>query len=359
MENRTFWIIVGLLVVGAAVVFLQPTVEDRLAPTLDAAWVAIQPADSPMAVVGPVEIEQGKAFTLHAVVQGTTRGDEVIYYTEAERLEIDGQEVAPDRLRKWRRNRPVKIRWYTLEGRWPFLQLGEEGIGAFQFESFLRSDWPLTWSIPGDVDPANDNHLHSGDDLRPRDLGTQRYRVQLELYRMDDDLLPEKVVRSWGVEDLKREVERFPTVSMVAQGGAKGVSEFLGLTQLEPAVEDPSEMIRQIGELTDHRIAFSRATLLHELAEAAGTRFGDLSWSTADLTGELAWNPDAGGAGAGDLLRVGDRVVVLFEDRGTTGTVDYEDLCFDFVQGIEVRPLGDVFSGDGQAVEIARLGSPA
>ena len=48
----------------------------------------------------------------------------------------------------------------------------------------------------------------------------------------------------------------------------------------------------------------------------------------------------------GDLVRVGDRIVVLYSDRGEPGVVDYDDLCFDFVQGAEVRSLGDVFGSD-------------
>ena len=352
MENRTFWIALVLLALGAGFVFLQPTVEDQLAPTLDRAWVALEAAGTGVAVVGPVEVESGTDFTLHAVVSAVTRSGDTVYYTGAERLQLAGEDIPPEQLRQWDRNRPVKIRWYTIEGRLPFVSVGAGGLSDFRYQSFLRSDWPLAWSIPGSIEPANDDHLQAEEGVDRPDYGTQRYRVQLELYRFKDDLLPKQVVRSWDVEDLRREIEHFPTATVLAGDGTREISRWLGLTQLEPTEEAPEGVTRQIEELARHHIAFSRLTLLRSVVQAAGTSFDELTWDVIDLTGEAAWGS---GAAPGDLLRVGDRVVVLYRDLGVEGRVDYQDLCFDFVQGLEVRALRDVFSGEGQAVEIARL----
>lgn len=360
MENRTFWIIVGVLVLGLGAVLLQPTIEEELAPTLETAWVAIELDGAETAVVGPVEADEGTRFTLHAVVRGTTRGGEPVYYTEAKAVEIDGEKIPSEQLRRWNRPKPVKIRWYSLEGRWPFLQLGEKGIGAFRYESFLRSDWPLAWSVPGEIDPANDDHLAAEGDVPRPHLGTLRFRAQLELYGMKDDLMPEQIVRSWGVDELKDNVERFPTITLVSPDGAREASRLFGLTELDPQEGASPELVRQIDELTRHRIAFSRSTLLRSITEAAGTKFSALEWQAVDLTGGLTWGVDAS---PGDLLRVGDRVVVLYrdvqDDAEAAGRVDYGDWCFDFVQGLEARALADVFSGEGQDLEIARLHSSA
>ena len=57
------------------------------------------------------------------------------------------------------------------------------------------------------------------------------------------------------------------------------------------------------------------------------------------------WGED--GVEPGDLLRVGERLVILLQDRGIAGTLDYDDLCFDFFRGASVRPLREVFVGDG------------
>ena len=47
--------------------------------------------------------------------------------------------------------------------------------------------------------------------------------------------------------------------------------------------------------------------------------------------------------------------MILYEDQGLPGVLDYDDWCFDFVQGISARSLGAVFSGEGATVEWASL----
>ncbi|MEM6794098.1 MAG: hypothetical protein AAF725_08945 [Acidobacteriota bacterium] len=361
MENRTFWIVIVLLVVGLGFVLFQPTLEETLAPQLESAWVALEVEDGGVAVVGPVEMAAGTRFTLRAVVRATRRDGSPVYYTEASRLRLEGEEIPPEQIQPWDRGKPIKIRWYTVEGRWPFQPLdAETGIGSFQFQEFLRSDWPLAWSIPGDLDAHNDNHLETSP-LVPRQIfGTQRYQVGVELYRREDDLVPERVIRSWGLADLKERIDSFPTAIARAPEGAGGASQVFGLTQLEPPEQPDAQVLTQIKELSDNGIAFSRLTLLHGLAKASGRSFSELSWRSVELTGSEPWTAadpkKSEGVAAGDFLRVGDRVVVLYEDRGQSGFLDYDDLCFDFVQGAEVRALAEVFSGDGLDVQTAPVG---
>ena len=64
-----------------------------------------------------------------------------------------------------------------------------------------------------------------------------------------------------------------------------------------------------------------------------------------EINGESPWGGE--GMASGDLLRAGERLVVLYEDRGTFGVLDAADLCFDFFKGAAVRRLDEVFSGDG------------
>jgi hypothetical protein len=53
------------------------------------------------------------------------------------------------------------------------------------------------------------------------------------------------------------------------------------------------------------------------------------------------------GVAAGDLLRVGNRVVVVYRDDGTPGRLDGADLCFDYLEGPAVERLESVFSVGG------------
>ncbi len=373
-QNKIFVAVVAAVSLVVLVVLLQPTVQDRLAPEPVTAWVAIEVGgegaeSSGVAEVGPVALEVGTPFRLHAVLEARDRGGDPVYYTEAPRLRLDGEEVAAARLRRWDRPRPARIRWFTLEGQRPWVPLDpERGIGAFTFEEFLRSDWPVTWSIPGEVDAAHDDHLETGSAVAVQEFGTQRYHVRIELYRQEDDMIPQRVIRSWGVGDLRSRIDRFPTVVMTLPGAAAPASRVFGLSQLEPPAGAGPELLAQIDELARNGVAFSRVTVLRDQLEHAGKRFEDLEWRNVDLRGEVRWGRSGvpGAAGAGDLLRVGDRTVVLYEDRGEPGVLDYGDLCFDFVRGPLVRALGDVFApGDvpaadpeeGQVVELASLQS--
>ncbi len=356
-SSRLFLIVITGVGLAAIAFLLQPTVVEQLAPRLETAWVGIEVAGSGIAEVGPVELTVGDSFTLHAVLEARDRSDRPVYYTEASRLSFGGEEVPASSLEPWDRPRRIKVRWFTVEGERPYVTLdAETGVAGFEFEEFLRSDWPISWSVPGEVDAAHDNHLATGAADEVQQFGTQRYHVRFELYRDKNALIPDDVIRSWGVAELKEQVERFPTVRMTLPGAAAPASRFFGLTQLEPPPGSGREIIEQIEELAEADLAFSRLTVLRDQIRHAGQRLEDLNWTTVDLAGDARWGQDVA---PGDLLRAGDRVVVLYRDRGTPGVIDYQDLCFDYVQGIAVRALDDVFIGSGNEVEVASLAGDA
>lgn len=355
-SSRLFLIIITAVGVAAVAFLLQPTVVEQLAPRLLTAWVGIEKAGSGIAEVGPVELEVGETFTLHAVLEARDRQDRPVYYTEAPRLSFGGEEVPAETLTTWERQRRIKVRWFTVEGQRPYVTLDtEHGVEGFAFEEFLRSDWPVSWSVPGAIDAAHDNHLANDSPEETQRFGTQRYHVRFELYDAKKGLIPDQVVRSWGVADLKQQVDRFPTVQQTLPGAVGPASRVFGLSQLGLPPGVTRAMVQQIEELAANDIAFSQLTVLRDQIRSAGRSLEDLTWSTLDLAGDARWGQDAA---PGDLLRAGDRVVVLYRDAGTPGVIDYQDLCFDFVQGAAVRALSDVFIGSGNDVELASLAAP-
>lgn len=343
---------VGLVVLG---IFLQPAIEERLAPELKIAWVAFEIAGSGVAEVGPAEIESGTSFTLHAVVEAEQNG-EPVYYTQAEALRIHGQDVPAKRLRRWRRPLDPRVRWFTVEGTPPYLELtSSEELERFGFEELYRPDWPLVWSIPGTVEPARDDHLYNEAAISSLKFGVQRYHVNVEFYDQIDEMRPKKQVRSWRAEDLASEIGRFPSLHLVLPGRLAAASRVFGLTQIEVDEEEPDvrqELQRQIDELARKGFAFSRVNVIHAQLRATGKRLEDLEWRDIDLVAaESPWNDTAE---PGDLMRVGERFVVLFKDQGEPGLLDYDDLCLDYAGGAKVRRLGEVFVGEG-LVELASL----
>ncbi len=342
-----------VIVLAWVLLWMQPAIEQRLAPQPTAAWVAIAVEDNPLAEVGPIEVQAGTAFRLHAVLEARDRQGESVYYTEAKRLSIAGREIPAAQLRQWDRPLEARVRWFTVEGRRPFVALTASSEVELEVEELLRADWPTAWSVPGEIDAAHDNQIEIAGALTDRQqFGTLRYQVRVEIWREQDKLVPGQIVSSWGAEKLFAEIDRFPTVRLLLPGRLREVSRVFGLTQFETAVGAPAEQLRAVARLAGQGLAFNRATVLRDLLAEAGSRIDELDWRWVDLRGSSSWDSSLA---AGDLLRVGARIVVLYRDLGSVGLLDYEDLCFDFVDGARIRPLGQVFSGEGEAVEMAHL----
>lgn len=352
-------IIVTVFVVAGAVLLLLvlwPRAAARLAPEPVAAHAAVQPEGAEAAVVGPVEIEAGRPFTLHAVLEARTRGGEPLYYTRAPALELGGERVPAEALRSWDRRQAVRVFWFTVEGFAPYVRLeAPEQLDRFHYTEFFRPERPSEWSIQGRLEPRFSEGLErDAVDREARSFGTQRFQVRIELFENEKDVTALARFTSAGGEALPGEVETFPAVYSALPGPAGPASLAFGLTQIEPPAGAGADLLSHLAEMTRRRLAFSRAPLLREVLAAAGTTSGALAWETVDLAAGPAWGEGGGGVGTGDLLRAGARVVVLYRDQGTAGVLDRDDLCFDYERGAAVRPLSEVFAGGG-LVELARL----
>lgn len=353
-DRRNFLIVLAAVVAVVVALLLAPQVERKLAPRLRTAWVAIEPEGSETAVVGGVKLPAGTPFRLHAVLEAQRRDGSKIYYSEAPALRFGDRPVAPEDLVPWDRPEEVKVLWFTVEGSIPYLELSaDRTLESFRMTEFLRADWPQTWSIPGSLDPSNDDALVRRGARGSNPFGTQRYHVRIELYDRGSRLIPVERYTSPDAAAALAEDGDFPTVFESLPGPIGPASTLFGLTQIEPPAGAGGELLRKIQVLTRRHLAFSRVTALEALLRHAGRRTQELEWRLVSLDGRLRWN-EPGGVAPGNLLRVGDRVVVLYLDEGEPGALDRGDLCFDFAHGAAVRPLTDVFIGGGE-VELASL----
>ncbi len=360
-SKRIIWIVVVVAVVVSAIVFLYPAAKESFEPTLVAARVAIQPAGSDAAIVGPVEVPAGTSFTLHAVLEARGRDGAPVYYTQAPALEIEGRRVPKGALRTWDRPWKVKVFWFTVEGPAPYVKLqAPDQIERFRFSEFFRPEWPSDWSVPGRLEARFSESLAEVEAKASegRSFGTQRYQVRIELFEREEDLTPSQRFISPGGDALPDQAASFPTVYAALPGHAAGPASLaFGLTELEPPPEPGAELLGRLADLTRRHLAFSRLTLIRQVIEGAGREPGTLDWQRIDLDHGPLWSDSAEGAHAGDLLRVGGRLVVLYRDRetkGTPGRLDRQDLCFDYARGASVVPLSEVFTGEG-LVDLARL----
>lgn len=330
-----------------------PRIQERLAPRPVAAWVAIEAAGSEAAVVGRVELTSETPFRIHAVLEAEATDGSPVYYTHAPHLRLEGRQIPDAALRRWDRPQEVRVLWFTVEGVSRYLSTATAGdLDRFRFEEFLRPEWGTTWSIEGSLDSHSERRLAADSGIAGRSFGTQRFQAWIEIYDEERAMVPSQRFKSHGAADLPARADSFATVVSSLAGPAAQASNVFGLTQIDVQPGADTSLLARVSDLAQRQLAFSRLTVLRNLIRASGQTLDELQWTRVDLgTGRLSWSRDVGG---GDLLRVGGRVVVLWRDAGVAGTLDSEDLCFDFEKGASVRPLGQIFSGPGD-VEWARL----
>lgn len=353
-EKKVLLAVLGVVALLVVALFSSEVVEREIAPKPRAAWVAIEVGDSGLARTGPVEISAGTTFRLHAAIEAETFSGETIYYSEAQGLEIEGREIPTESIRLWNRSTEPRILWFTVEGYTPFLEVeSQDDLAAFRFQDNFRADWPRTWSIPGDLRPRGERDLKSGPIEGLERFGTQRYHVRFEIFGPQSEITPLMRLQSLRASDLPQRFEAFATVQATLPGALALPSRVYGLSQIEPMSEVALGVIEKLTEWYQGNMAFSRLLVLRDLLDRSGTTYGDLDWTAVELGVDQFWGEE--GVMAGDLLRVGNRWVIVLLDQASQGLLDREDLCLDFDKGARVRQIGDVFTGEG-LVEWARSG---
>lgn len=352
-ESKRVWWIVGAVLVVLIALRWAPAAKNRLGPRPRAAFVAVEIGSNP-ASDGRFELAAGTPFRLHAVLEAETLTGETVYYTEAGALRLAGETIPADRMRRWPEGRVARVRWFTVEGFAPYLEAASsQDLERFRLNENFQPGWGEGWSVEGRIDPKN-VQLDAASPLRPLAFGSQRYAVRIELFASAEALTPTARAASRGAA---AEFERPGTATGVVAtlpAPFTALSRLYGLTQVELA-GDASEVL----ESTRRRwieggLAFDRRNALRGHLEAAGTEAEALRWREIELSGSgLTWGSELH---PGDLLQAGGRIVVLFADAGTKGTLDSADLCLDFGRGAKIYELGKLFRVEpGATVEWASL----
>ena len=354
-ETKILWAVFAAVILVAVLFGVGGRVREELAPEPRAAWVAIAAGDGETAVVGPVELAAGEPFTLYAVLEAESWGGERLFYTEARSLRLGDEEVPADSLRRWRSDDDVRVLWFTVEGVPPYLEVSEAAdLERLQFRESFRADWPQAWAVPGSVEHSRRRLVAGEEGATAADFGTQRFHVRIEFFHPLNPVVPRLRMRSPGAEEV--DSGRMAAATVRLAGPLAVPSAVFGTPQVEIAAAGGEALAAEVSELWRRRLAFSRLIVLRELLESRGRDWEELDWQAVDLEEGPGWG--GGGAAAGDLLRVGERFVVLAYDEGEEGRLDDADLGFDFDKGAVLRRLGEIFTGEG-LVDWARLGGGA
>jgi hypothetical protein len=345
-ERKILLIVLGVVAGLVLLLFSSEVIEQEVAPKPVAAWVAVETEGSNVARTGRVGLTGGTPFRLHAVVQAETFSGNTIYFTEAKHLVLDGVEIADELLQPWESSNEPRILWFTVEGYTPFLEVSSvEALASFHFQDQFRADWPRTWSIPGDLRPRGERELARGALDGIARFGTQRFHVRVEIFGPESQITPRLRIQSLSAADLPERIDSISTVVSTLPEPLAISTSVYGLTQIEPQPDSAPGVADQLNSWFEKEIAFSRLKVLRQHLQRSGVVYGDLDWVPVELGVDRFWGRE--GAAEGDLLRVGNRWVILLQDRGLPGELDRDDLCLDFDKGARIRIVGEVFTGDG------------
>lgn len=357
--SRWVWWVAAAVVVVLIAWRFAPSWTEPFRPRPLAAWVAVLPDGAPVARDGRHELEAGRPFRLFAVLEAESFGGERIYFSDAPALSLDGREIAKESIRPWPTDRRALVRWLTVEGFAPYLAVASAAdLERFRLVENFHPEWGTAWSIAGTVDPRL-ALLEAGSPLRPLPFGSQRYAARIELFDAEGALTPTARWSSPGAEVAMAEPGRLPTVVAALPAPLAGISVAFGRTQLAPAADLPAELGARLSELVSRGLAFEGPTLLAAHLAAAGISADALEFRTVTLgAAGPRWGDEVS---AGDLLRAGDRIVVLYRDVDGGGRLDPADLVFDTHRGLRLLAASAVFESDGVELRLdhARLAAGA
>jgi len=350
-DQKRVAVIAGVLVAVVTGFLLLAPAREQVRPRPLAAHAAIEIAGEGIARVGRhVELAAGERFTLRAVLEADDWRGRRVYYTEAERLEIGGEEVPADRLRGWEDGLlAARVLWFSVEGAQRYREAATiEELSPPVFREVFRADWPQAWSAPGSVRPSFAETELRVTGVPWPELGTLRYQVRVELFGPESRIRPRERFSSLGADRLPEAAPDYATVTVAPPGRLSVITRRLGLPQIEPVGDLGREAHGRLLEWTENEVAFSRIPLLRLHVKAAGMGWDQLVWDAVGLDGSSEWGVE------GDLIQAGARLVVAFADRGTPGRLDGEDLALDYDRGGNLVALKTIFPGEG-LVERATL----
>jgi len=360
-SRAVWWIGGGLIALLLGLRFL-PEVENPLEPEPKASFVALQADGEAVAADGEHRLDAGRSFRLFAVLEATDWRGRTVYFTEAPALRLGGETVPADLLRPWSGGRIARIRWFTIEGFAPYLEVATAAdLDRFRLNENFHPEWGDGWSANGAIDPKL-AFLEPGSALRPLPFGDQRFMVRVELFDDESALTPAARAASPGAEAHLAGALQATRAIAALPGRLATVSAAFGRTQIEATGPLATELQARISALEERELAFERTRLLAAHLAATGVAPAALAWTTVDLAASgRAWGAgEPGNVAEGDLVQAGARVALLFRDEGEVGRLDPADLAFDLWKGLRIRRLDQIFAGDdGVEVELAALGSVA
>lgn len=347
-SNRsTRWVVgIAALLIALLVAWrMAPRWRAAIGPEPTAAYVVVEPEGAGVASDGLHRIRAGTGFRLHAVLEASTLTGDNVWYTEAPALRLGDREIPADRLRRWPEGRRLRVRWMTVEGAERVI----EPDGQPRLLENFHPEWGTGWTAAGTVDPAL-VVVEPGLALRPLPFGTQRFAVRLESYDSAEAIAPVARWSSPSVEVALAEPQRLTTVVAAAPPPLERLTGVAGAMQHEAEMPPAGA----VGAPEWPPFSYSAPRLLAEHLLASGRTVDDLAFRTVTLGPQgPVWETEVA---PGDLLRAGERIVIVWADADGGGRLDPSDIVLDLGRGMRLARASSLFAGDDELrLDLARL----
>jgi hypothetical protein len=328
-------------------------------PALAEIRVVSATSNDPVFREGPRTVAADERVQLAVALRLTYRDGSSKWLAAVEELEIDGRTTEHVITTRWpEEDREARVFWFTLEA--PVLggRAGPDDISEkLAYRSFLAQELGNHWLVDGDPEHHADDLVNLGGGAVTVNAGTYRPYVRVEVSGRSKDA-ERQAATSLGPEQVDN--PRMVRISrqLPHEIGLNPVAGELfrlpGLEPIEGFDEDLTELARQ-------RLATSSWTF------ASYAVFGEETSSPSNL--QRLWsgrwngkrmapgsNPPRwdGGVRTGDLLRQGERWLVLVSDDGN-GTLSARDLVmYSWGRPPALMPLAAALTDRTEIVTVLR-----
>jgi len=326
--------IFALLVVLITLPLLIEHMQEQRRPMITEARIVMATAADPIFRNGARRIDEQEKVEIALALRLSRSGAEDQWLAPVADLIIDGRNVEHIDSAAWPdEGRLVRVFWFSVESAILGGRLTVETAGErLRYRTYLAPEMGRGLRATSLPDIHNDDHIGESAGLVFETPGTVRLYARAEVVEKQKDIQPLSTASTLGFEHILE--PHFPTIFRTAdlgEGVHETTGEFLGLPGFEPQDEPPgtwndvtvAAFGRRFTDLVSDRLAVSSWTLAAiavtgepVLDPDALTPLGEIASSDDRLQRHeraLNWQSDVR---RGDLMRSGDRWIVLLKDDG-------------------------------------------
>jgi len=309
-------------------------VREQRRPMITEARIVMATSEDPVFRTGARRITNLETVEIALALRLSGAGAEDRWLAPVVELVIDGRQVRHIESDDWPdEGRLVRAFWFSIESSIRGGRLTADDAGdRLRYRTYLAPEMGRGLRATGLPVTHNDDHIGDGAEGVGESSGTVRLYARAEVVENEKAIQPLSAATTLGVEHLLD--SQFPAVFRTADFG-EGVSEtageLFGLPGFEPEDDPPgtwnevtvAAFGRRFTDLVADRIAVSSWTLAAVAVTGEPvldpdtlTPLGEVTEADDQVTRRgrtLSWRTEIR---RGDLLRSGDRWIVLLEDDG-------------------------------------------